>query len=106
MANRQCIGVSVVTPTVDKREHRHFLGFLHEVCNLLRAADAADPDYPVIVDRINQTVNKGIRLGYQCCKFEFIPSFAYAEEYPALEGPHREELVFCALVHGSLDSFG
>ncbi|KAJ7302656.1 hypothetical protein DFH08DRAFT_904878 [Mycena albidolilacea] len=78
----------------DKREHRHFLGFLGEVCNLLRTADAADPDYSVIVDRINQTVNKGIRLGYRCCRFEFMPSFAHSEEYPALEGPHREELVF------------
>jgi hypothetical protein len=75
------------------------LGLLREACNLLRTADSDTTD-PRILDRINQTLNKGIRLGYgTSVGIEHMPSFAHSDEdgHPALEGPHREDGIFCAL---------
>ncbi|KAJ7927652.1 hypothetical protein B0H13DRAFT_2312280 [Mycena leptocephala] len=80
----------------DARLHRHFLGLLREACNLLRTADSDTTD-PRILDRINQTLNKGIRLGYgTSVGIEHMPSFAHSDEdgHPALEGPHREDGIF------------
>ncbi|KAJ7510942.1 hypothetical protein B0H11DRAFT_1035607 [Mycena galericulata] len=76
-------------------DNRFFLGLLAEACNLARAVDVTCQDYTEIVDRINRTINKGVRLGYRRLQFECLPSFAHSDEYPVLEGPHRDKLVFC-----------
>ncbi|KAJ7510920.1 hypothetical protein B0H11DRAFT_1035279 [Mycena galericulata] len=56
-------------------DSRFFLGLLAEACNLARAADITCPEYTAVVDRINRTINEGVRLGYRRLQFECLPLF-------------------------------
>ncbi|KAJ7156535.1 hypothetical protein C8R43DRAFT_1234769 [Mycena crocata] len=85
-----------------KDDHRLFLSLQADACNLLRAADPTGPEYAAILDRVNQTLNHGISLGYRRLQLEWMPSFAHSEAYAALEGPHRDKLVFSHRMKGPL----
>ncbi|KAF8145877.1 hypothetical protein K438DRAFT_1991437 [Mycena galopus ATCC 62051] len=90
---------------VDSLAHPVFLGLLAEACNLLRAADAGDKEYPAIMGQINETINKAIELGYKRVEFDFMPSFAHSNAHPALEGPYREKGVFSHRMKDALRAF-
>ncbi|KAJ7479388.1 hypothetical protein B0H11DRAFT_1916390 [Mycena galericulata] len=72
-----------------------FLGLLDEACLFLcDATEGGTQD--AILERVNQTVNRAILLGYRGLDFDFLPPFAHSDESPLLRGLKKEPNVFCA----------
>ncbi|KAJ6492040.1 hypothetical protein C8R45DRAFT_191124 [Mycena sanguinolenta] len=83
--------------------HNVFLGFLAEVCVLVRSLDAQDPDFNDIVGKANEFINEAVGFAYQKLEFDFLPSFAHSAEFPVLTGPQRDESVFSHRMSGIIE---
>ncbi|KAJ7438782.1 hypothetical protein B0H11DRAFT_1829022 [Mycena galericulata] len=72
-----------------------FLGLLDEACLFLRDASHGEGGtQDAILERVNQTVNRAILLGYRGLDFDFLPPFAHSNEFPVLRGLKKEPNVF------------
>lgn len=76
-------------------DHRIFMGFLTEACDLVRSCDSEDPGFGDVVSKANEAINEAVWLAYGNLEFDFLHSFAHSDEFPVLMGPHKDENVFC-----------